>query len=64
MSVETIKEKIAKVGGVKQIKGVFGRYGFVAIVEVGAPQELGTVVSSTNRNIIGVGETETLVVSY
>ena len=45
MSVETIKEKIVKVGGVKQVKGVFGRYDFVAIVEVGAPQELSTVVS-------------------
>jgi DNA-binding Lrp family transcriptional regulator len=62
--METVKEKIAKVGGVKEIKGVFGRYDFVAIVEAGTPQELGTLVTSTIRNIKGVAETETLVVGF
>lgn len=33
--MQSIKEEIAKVGGVKEIKGVFGRYDFVAIVEEG-----------------------------
>lgn len=62
--METIKERISKVKGVKEIKGVFGRYDFVAIVEAGTPQELGTLVTSTIRNIKGVAETETLVVGF
>lgn len=62
--METVKEKIAKLGGVKEIKGVFGRYDFVLIVELGTARELGTLVTSTVRNIKGVAETETLVVGF
>jgi DNA-binding Lrp family transcriptional regulator len=62
--MQTIKEEIAKVGGVKEIKGVFGRYDFVAIVETRALQELGTVVTDTTRNIKEVAETETLVAGF
>jgi DNA-binding Lrp family transcriptional regulator len=62
--METVKEEIAKVEGVKEIKGVFGRYDFVAIVESRTSQELGTLVTNTIRNIKGVAETETLIVGF
>jgi DNA-binding Lrp family transcriptional regulator len=62
--MQTVKEEIAKVGGVKEIKGVFGRYDLVAIVEARTLQELGTIVTSTIRNVKGVAETETLVVGF
>ena len=62
--MKTLKEEIAKVEGVKEIKGVFGRYDFVAIVEAKALQELGALVTNTIRNIKGVAETETLIVGF
>jgi DNA-binding Lrp family transcriptional regulator len=62
--MKTVKEEIAKVEGVKEIKGVFGRYDFVAIVGLRTSQELGTLVTNTIRNIKGVAETETLVVGF
>jgi DNA-binding Lrp family transcriptional regulator len=62
--MQTVKKEIAKVGGVKEIKGVFGRYDLVAIVETKTLQELGTLVTNTIRNIKGVAETETLVVGF
>jgi DNA-binding Lrp family transcriptional regulator len=62
--MKTVKETIAKVRGVKEIKGVFGRYDFVATAEVGTAEELGTLVTDTIRNIKGVAETETLVVGF
>jgi DNA-binding Lrp family transcriptional regulator len=62
--MQSVKERIAKVGGVKEVKGVFGRYDLVAIVEARTLQELGTIVTDTIRNIKGVAETETLVVGF
>jgi DNA-binding Lrp family transcriptional regulator len=62
--MKTLKEEIAKVEGVKEIKGVFGRYDFVAIVEAKGLQELGALVTNTIRNIKGVAETETLIVGF
>jgi DNA-binding Lrp family transcriptional regulator len=62
--MQSVKEEIAKVGGVKEVKGVFGRYDLVAIVEARTLQELGTIVTDTIRNIKGVAETETLVVGF
>lgn len=62
--MKTVKQVIAKVKGVKEIKGVFGRYDFVATVEVGTAEELGTLVTGTIRSIKGVAETETLVVGF
>lgn len=62
--METVKERIAKMKGIKEIKGVFGRYDFVAIVDVRTTEELGTLVTDTIRNIKGVAETETLVVGF
>ena len=57
--MKNVKETIAKIRGVKEIKGVFGRYDFVATAEVGTAEQLGTLVtgydqkhqsSSRNRN--------------
>lgn len=62
--MKDIKEAIAKTEGVKEIKGVFGRYDFVAIAEVETAEQLGTLVTSTIRNIKGVAETETLIVGF
>ena len=62
--MKTVKETIAKVRGVKEIKGVFGRYDFVATAEVGTAEELGALVTDAIRNIKGVAETETLVVGF
>jgi DNA-binding Lrp family transcriptional regulator len=62
--MNSVKQTIAKVKGVKEIKGVFGRYDFVATVEVGTAEELGTLVTGTIRDIKGVAETETLVVGF
>ncbi len=62
--METVKSEIAKVKGVKIVKGVFGRYDFVATVEAETPSELGILVTNTIRNIKGVAETETLVVGF
>lgn len=62
--MQTIKDEIKKLKGVKEIRGVLGRYDFVAIVETGTTQELGTLVTDTFRKIDGVAETETLVVGF
>jgi len=62
--MKNVKETIAKIRGVKEIKGVFGRYDFVATAEVGTAEQLGTLVTSTIRNIHAVAETETLVVGF
>jgi DNA-binding Lrp family transcriptional regulator len=62
--MKNVKETIAKIRGVKEIKGVFGRYDFVATAEVGTAEQLGTLVTGTIRNIKAVAETETLVVGF
>ena len=62
--MKNVKETIAKIREVKEIKGVFGRYDFVATAEVGTAEQLGTLVTSTIRNIKAVAETETLVVGF
>jgi DNA-binding Lrp family transcriptional regulator len=62
--MQTIKDEVRKVSSVKDIKGVLGRYDFVAIVETEGSQELGTLVADTLRKIKGVAETETLVVGF
>ncbi len=62
--MQTIKAEIAKVDGVKEIKGVFGHYDFVVTVELETSSELGTFVTNTIRKIKGVAETETLVVGF
>jgi DNA-binding Lrp family transcriptional regulator len=62
--MQSIKDEIKKVSGVKEIKGVLGRYDFVAIVETAGSKELGMLVTDTLRKIKGVAETETLVVGF
>lgn len=62
--MSTIKEDISRIEGVKEVKGVFGRYDFVARVEARTSQELGMLVTGTIRSIKGVAETETLIVGF
>ena len=58
------KDRIKKVEGIKEIKGVFGRYDFVVTVNVDTPEKLGNLVTNVLRNVKGVAETETLVVGF
>jgi len=60
----SIKEEISKVEGVKDVKGVFGRYDFVIVVETKTLPELGKLVTHCIRGIKGVAETETLTVGF
>lgn len=62
--MQGVKEEIAKLDGVKEVKGVFGLYDFVAMVETGTPEELGILVTQTIRNVKGVAQTETMVVGF
>jgi DNA-binding Lrp family transcriptional regulator len=62
--MQSVKDKIKTTKGVKEIKGVFGRYDFVVLVNTETLQELGNLVTSLVRNIKGVSETETLVVGF
>jgi DNA-binding Lrp family transcriptional regulator len=62
--MKNVKEEILKIQGVKEIKGVFGRYDFVVIADVKTIPELGSLVTDRIRSIRGVVETETLVVGF
>ncbi len=62
--MQNIKDEVKKVRGVKDVKGVLGRYDFVAIVEAASSQELGLLVTDSFRKIKGIAETETLVVGF
>ena len=63
----SLKREIQKVEGVKETKGVFGRYDFVAIVEAKTSQDLGVLVTNIIKSVRRVAETvetETLVVGF
>ena len=62
--MKTVKEKIRKVKGVKEVLGVFGRYDFVVKLETKTTEELGNLVTDCIRGIEGVVYTETLVVGF
>jgi DNA-binding Lrp family transcriptional regulator len=62
--MKTVKEKIRKVKGVKEVYGVFGRYDFVVKLEAKTTEELGNLVTDCIRGIEGVVYTETLVVGF
>lgn len=62
--MQTIKEQISKLEGVRNVKGVFGLYDFVATVETETPEELGILVTHTIRNVKGVAQTETMVIGF
>jgi DNA-binding Lrp family transcriptional regulator len=62
--MQIIKDEVRKVRGVRDVKGVLGRYDFVAIVDTETSQELGILVTDSFRKIKGIAETETLVVGF
>jgi len=62
--MNTVKEEICKVKGVKEVQGVFGRFDFVVKVEAKTLLELGNLVTDCIRSIKGVVNTETLVIGF
>jgi DNA-binding Lrp family transcriptional regulator len=62
--MQTVKEQLGKLKGVRDVKGVFGLYDFVVSVETETPEELGMLVTHTIRNVKGVAQTETMVVGF
>ena len=60
----SVKQKIAKIQGVKEVKGVFGIYDLVAVVETKSVQDLGILVGKNLKNIRGVTQTDTMVVGF
>lgn len=62
--MNSIKEELAKIEGVKEVKGVFGIYDFVAIVHTETTEELGRLVTKTMKKIKGVVQTDTMIVGF
>jgi DNA-binding Lrp family transcriptional regulator len=62
--MNTVKQKIAKLEGVKQVKGVFGIYDFVALVQTKTVEDLGILVTKNMKNIKGIVQTDTMVVGF
>jgi DNA-binding Lrp family transcriptional regulator len=62
--MKTVKEKIKKIKGVREVYGVFGRYDFVVRLEAKTTEELGNLVTDCLRGVEGVVYTETLVVGF
>lgn len=62
--LHSVKQKVEKLQGVKQVKGVFGIYDLVAVVETKSVEELGILVTKHLKNIRGVTQTDTMVVGF
>ncbi len=62
--MNSVKQKLAKLQGVKRVSGVFGIYDFIAIVETKSVEELGILVTKNMKNIKGVVQTDTMVVGF
>lgn len=62
--MNSVKKELAKVEGVKEVKGVFGIYDFVAIVQTETTEELGKLVTRTMKKIKGVVQTDTMIVGF
>ena len=61
---KSAKEEIAKIKGVKEIYGVFGRYDLVVHVEAPTLEELARMISDKMRGVPGVLSTESLVIGF
>lgn len=61
---KSAKEEMAKIEGVKEVYGVFGRYDFVARVEAPTLEELARLISDTMRGVPGVVSTESLIIGF
>lgn len=62
--MNSVKKMLTEIEGVKEVKGVFGIYDFVAVVQTKTVEELGTLVTRTMKNIKGVVQTDTMVVGF
>jgi DNA-binding Lrp family transcriptional regulator len=62
--LHSVKQKVAKLQGVKQVKGVFGIYDLVAVVETKSVEELGILVTKNLKNIRGITQTDTMIVGF
>lgn len=62
--MKTIKQEIARVEGVKEVYGIFGRYDFAVMVEAKTNEEMGNLITDSLRGIKGVLHTETLVIRH
>ena len=62
--MKTMKEELARIKGVKDVYGVFGRYDFVVKVETKTLEDLGRLVSDCIRGVKGVEFSETLVMGF
>lgn len=62
--MNSIKKELAKIEGVKEVKGVFGIYDFVAIIQTETTEELGKLVTRTMKKIKGVVQTDTMIVGF
>jgi len=61
---KSAKEDMAKIKGVKNIHGVFGRYDLVVQVEAPNLEELSRIIMDKMRAVPGVLSTESLIIGY
>jgi len=61
---KSAKEDMAKIKGVKNIYGVFGRYDLVIQVEAASLEELSRIIMDKMRAVPGVLSTESLIIGY
>jgi DNA-binding Lrp family transcriptional regulator len=61
---KTAKEEIARIDGVIEIFGVFGRYDLVAHVKAQDLEGLSRTIMDKLRSIPGVLATESLIIGY
>lgn len=61
---KTAKEQIAKIRGVKDVFGVFGRYDVVVHIEASSLEELSRIIADQMRGIPGVSSTESLIIGF
>jgi len=61
---KSAKEEMAKIKGVKNVHGVFGRYDLVVAVEASNLEELSRIIMDKMRAIPGVLATESLIIGF
>lgn len=61
---KSAKEEIAKIKGVMEVYGVFGRYDLVAYIEAPTLEELARMISDKMRGVPGVLSTESLIIGF
>jgi len=61
--LKSVKEKVSKVHGVKEVYSILGRYDIMAKVEAKSVEELTNIVVDGIRSVPGVLTTETFLVA-